>query len=122
MPGHAASGRLIPDGPEDLERCGMGRPSESDWLRIRVVNGLHQIIRGILDDEQAMALLKEKLLNVSAVPGPIVLTDELGCGLVPISTEERKWRENTGSSSAKHIAKEADEVYPVSRGLAQKLQ
>ena len=111
---------LDPDGPE-IWNGADGMPSESDWLRIRVVNGLHQIIRGILDDEQAMALLKEKLLNVSAVPGRIVLTDELGCGLVPISTEERKWRENTGRF-CEALAKEADEVYRVSCGLAQKLQ
>ena len=44
---------LDPDGPE-IWNGADGMPSESDWLRIRVVNGLHQIIRGILDDEQAL--------------------------------------------------------------------
>ena len=111
---------LDPAGPE-VWNGSEGMPSESDWSHIRVVNGLHQIIRNILDDEQALALLKEKLLAVPDASGRIVLTDELGCGLVPISAEERKWRETTGRF-CEALAKEADEVYRVSCGLAQKLR
>ena len=51
-------------------------------------------IEGWLEHETQPEILAQRLL--SANPGRVIVTDEIGCGIVPVSKEEREWREETG--------------------------
>lgn len=65
----------------------------------------------------------EKLLQRIAQENPslVVITREVGCGLVPMDAWERLWREQVGRLSCR-LAEQAAEVYRVCCGLAQKIK
>lgn len=50
--------------------------------------------------------------------GKIVICDEIGCGIVPLSKEEDAWRESVGRICCE-IAARADLVVRVSMGIPQ---
>lgn len=91
---------------------------EAAWER-RVVHGLHQYVRRLLKEKKSVedfvAGLKEKN------PKVIVTTNELGCGIVPMDPEERKWREAAGRAAAQ-AAKESDQVYRMVCGIATRIK
>ena len=54
-------------------------------------------------------------------PGVIVVSDEIGCGIVPVAKEDRLWRDLLGEA-LQDLAKESDEVYRVICGCVQTLK
>ena len=54
-------------------------------------------------------------------PELIVVTRELGCGMVPIDPQDRKYRETHGQICTE-LAKRADEVVRVICGVGMKLK
>lgn len=54
-------------------------------------------------------------------PGLIVVTRELGCGIVPVDPGDRKYRETHGRICTE-LAKQADEVVRVICGVGMKLK
>jgi adenosyl cobinamide kinase/adenosyl cobinamide phosphate guanylyltransferase len=60
-------------------------------------------------------------LTVQDIPDCIVICDEIGCGVVPISPEERAWREHTGRLCCE-LAQRAQRVERIFCGLPMVLK
>lgn len=67
---------------------------------------------------KALEILKRK---ISEQPDIIIITDEIGRGVVPVERKEREFREFTGRLQIS-LAKNADEVIRVTCGIGQKLK
>ena len=70
------------------------------------------------DEEQ---LLQETKAFCEKNPGVIVVTEEVGCGVVPMDAFERKWREVCGRASV-ILAERSEQVYRVICGIPQRLK
>lgn len=57
----------------------------------------------------------------AANPDMIVVLQEMGCGIVPIDPQERAWRENCGRVGC-NLAEQAEEVYRLTCGIAQRIK
>ena len=66
------------------------------------------------DYQTDIALLKKN-------PSWLIISDEIGNGIVPLMQSDRKWREETGRVLCE-LAKEADEVYRIYYGIATKIK
>ncbi len=64
---------------------------------------------------------KNPTLTVSDIPDCIVICDEIGCGVVPISAEERSWRERTGRLCCE-LAERSERVERIFCGLPMVLK
>jgi len=64
-------------------------------------------------------LLVEALL--AANPEILIISDEVGCGIVPIDPFERRWREKVGRVCC-GLASRADEVIRMDCGCPQKIK
>lgn len=87
-----------------------------DVMTAAAVHNFHLLIRRIMeqnDDPDAFArrLMKEH-------PGLIVITDEIGCGIVPMEPFERAWRERTGRICIE-LAAFSSKVIRLNCGIAQ---
>ncbi|MDO4488843.1 MAG: bifunctional adenosylcobinamide kinase/adenosylcobinamide-phosphate guanylyltransferase [Eubacteriales bacterium] len=84
-----------------------------------VVNRLHLFVRECLmrdgDPEKEMDAFVERF------PDCIIISDEVGNGIVPVDKFERKWREKTGRLLT-HLARNATEVTRVFCGIGQKIK
>lgn len=79
----------------------------TQWVRRRMEAGE--------DVDQAVEqVLKEN-------PSIIIVTQELGCGLVPMDSFDRRYREDHGRLCCR-LAKQAEAVYRVSCGIAVKIK
>ena len=54
-------------------------------------------------------------------PGLIIITDEIGGGIVPMDPKEREWREVHGRACCQ-LAKRADCVIRVIAGIGQRIK
>lgn len=68
----------------------------------------------VLEREMAQELLK-------ACPERVILADEIGCGIVPVDTFSRNYREVTGRICCQ-LAREAKEVWRVVAGIGQRIK
>ena len=59
--------------------------------------------------------------RIKADPHLIVITDEIGSGVVPIDKREREFRDFTGKNQVK-LAEKADEVIRVICGIGMKIK
>ena len=84
-----------------------------------ILNHFHQWMRNsMLQGENP----EEKILEfVGKIPNSIVISDEIGNGIVPIDCFEREYRERTGRILIK-LAQQADEVIRVICGMGQKIK
>lgn len=99
----------------ELERYSDGSFSDS---RI-VLNNINSLIKKELDDGKDPEELLEKIL--SKFNNAIIITDEVGNGIVPIDKNERIYREKTGRLQCM-LAQNADEVIRVTCGLGQRIK
>lgn len=51
----------------------------------------------------------------------VVISDEIGCGIVPMDKEQRDWREKTGRALCE-LAKESEQVWRVYCGVGVKIK
>lgn len=85
------------------------------WPERPVLPDLQEHLRQVEDGEAfADKLLAEK-------GDWVILCDEIGCGVVPLFAEERRWREQTGRCLIR-LAAEAEEVHRVCCGLGMRLK
>ncbi|MCR5149478.1 MAG: bifunctional adenosylcobinamide kinase/adenosylcobinamide-phosphate guanylyltransferase [Eubacterium sp.] len=61
----------------------------------------------------------EKYLSDNGID--VVISDEIGCGIVPMEHFDRLWRDVTGKVLIR-IAESAENVYRVTCGIAQKIK
>lgn len=97
------------------------RPEEAalDFDRAKgakVFFGLHRCVREAMEAGEDPDLLVGDL--VAANPQIIVVSDEIGCGIVPIDPFERRWREKVGRICCR-LAEKADTVVRMDCGCPQ---
>ena len=73
----------------------------------KVINHFHEFVRNYADKPEEVNRFAEILIRTR--DDIIIITDQVGCGIVPLDREERKWRELHGrvmcrlASNAKHV-------------------
>ena len=94
---------------------GQDRLAESENPGAEIVYGFHERLRNV-DDARGYA---EEFCRRH--PNCIVVSDEVGCGVVPIDREERLWREKVGRALCV-IAQASDSVTRVICGIGVKIK
>ena len=85
----------------------------------KILNHFHRWVFRLL--EQGIDP-KEKLeAYLAKQPDAVILSDEIGCGVVPIAASEREWRETAGRLCC-DLAKRAKRVDRIFCGLAMPLK
>ena len=84
-----------------------------------VLYGLHHYVRRLQQEEKSVAGFLEQLERQN--PNAIVITNELGCGIVPQSAWERRYREGAGRAAVR-LAKTSGAVYRVVCGIATQIK
>ena len=84
----------------------------------RILEDYHQIVRQQLEDgldpmQEAEALAAEQTLPERQL---VICTDEIGCGIVPVGAEERRWRECSGRVNC-YLAARAERVIRMVCGI-----
>lgn len=59
--------------------------------------------------------------NMDALKDSIIISNDVSCGIVPIDTDLRAWREACGRMN-NYLAREADEVWRLFCGIPQKIK
>ena len=86
---------------------------------IIIINHLHTFIKTSMQRGENP---KESILNfITKYPDCILISDEIGNGIVPMDAFEREYREQTGRILIE-LAKEAEEVIRVICGIGQRIK
>ncbi|HNW04526.1 MAG TPA: bifunctional adenosylcobinamide kinase/adenosylcobinamide-phosphate guanylyltransferase [Oscillospiraceae bacterium] len=85
----------------------------------KILSGLHRCVREAMEAGEDPDLLVDELL--AANPEILVISDEIGCGIVPLDPFERRWREKVGRVCCR-LAGRADEVIRMDCGCPQKIK
>ena len=85
--------------------------ADGDAPDAAIFDKLHLAVRDCLREGGDLSALAEKALQ-----SRVVVCDEIGCGIVPLDREERRWREETGRL-CQALAREAEAVYRVVCGI-----
>lgn len=84
----------------------------------KAICGLHIFTKKcVLNDIDSVKVIKD---NIELLKDKIIICDEIGSGIVPMTKEDRMWREENGRV-LQYLCKNADEVYRVFFGLSEKL-
>ena len=73
----------------------------------KVINHFHEFVRNYTDKPEEVNSFAEMLIRTR--DDIIIITDQVGCGIVPLDKREREWREMHGrimcrlASNAKHV-------------------
>lgn len=78
----------------------------------------HLLVKRIKEPEQVMAIT-ERILQEN--PAIVIITDEIGYGIVPTDKEKRLWRERTGRACC-YLAEQADSMTRIVSGIPQILK
>lgn len=84
-----------------------------------VVDHFHLLVRRWMAAKVDVEARVEDMLKDN--PDVIIITDEIGCGIVPIDREEREYREIHGRICC-HLAEAASEVVRVYCGIGQRIK
>ena len=94
-------------------------PEEAEWLEQVIIDQLNLWIKKQLEEQQNPEQRLDEFLK--QCPDCILISDEIGNGIVPMDAFEREYREKTGRILIE-LAKQADEVVRVVCGIGQKLK
>lgn len=84
------------------------------------LNGeIDRLYEGLIDEEIDMDIFFPMIIN--GHENDIVLTTEVGSGIVPVGKKERKYREIIGKAQV-ITASNSDEVYRVIAGIGQRIK
>ena len=87
---------------------------EEELYKVRAVKHFHEYVRRCLEEGRETKGLAGRLAEKN--PELIILTNELGCGVVPVDAFDRQWREAAGRFACE-LAKQAKEVHRVVCGI-----
>ena len=93
--------------------------SMEELMQASGVHGLHLFIRGMLDRGEDPSVLTEKIPSLN--PDLVIITDEVGYGIVPMDKTDRLWREACGRVCTA-LASQCEHVYRVVAGVPMKLK
>ena len=91
----------------------------SEVLTAPAVNNYHCLVRRLLAAGESPQDFTRRLIERD--PETVVLTDDIGSGIVPVDREERLWREECGICS-RILARNAQTVIRVVCGIPQILK
>lgn len=83
-----------------------------------VVNHLNQWFLSLENRQEAMGFLEGAAASCKEL---ILITEEVGNGIVPLKKEERQWRDQVGALQIQ-LAARSDEVIRVICGIGQKIK
>ena len=111
---------ILRDGEEPVVACGADSPWEA-LFTAHVVRDFHLYVERAMDmDAQPdAAALAAEICRRN--PDVILITNELGCGIVPADPKDRAWREMTGRVCTM-LAAEASQVWRIVCGIPQMLK
>ncbi len=99
-----------------------GAAAEPDcFLSAPFCHNLQAFVRRIVSGEIAVDLVELTELMQKARPDRVIVTDEIGGGIVPTDPLERTWREETGRVCC-CLAAAAGQVWRVNCGLGQRIK
>ena len=110
---HAGESFCVVEGPQ--------APDESDLQTQKKVlwHGFHL---WVLEEMERQVELEQELMElVKRMPDLIVISDEVGNGIVPLSHEERDYRETVGRLLCR-LAEKADRMERIICGFGQKIK
>lgn len=88
-------------------------------------DGLCDLAQGYVPGKQCYyhleALTRAGLPLPAFEKGAVVISREVGCGVVPMDPEERLWRERHGAA-LQQLSRQAEQVFRVFCGLAEVLK
>ena len=84
-----------------------------------VLDHFHLLVRRWMQAGKIPADETEKILSYN--PDIVIITDEIGSGIVPLDIKEREWREVHGRICCQ-LAGRADAVFRVIAGIGQKIK
>lgn len=84
-----------------------------------VIHGFHEYIRRILEEGKSVDSFIDSIAEQN--PEVIIISDELGCGIVPMDPKDRQWRETSGRASVR-LAGISEEVYRLVCGIASRIK
>ena len=84
-----------------------------------VLDHFHLLVRRWMQAGKIPADETEKILSDN--PDSVIITDEIGSGIVPLDVKEREWREVHGRICCQ-LAGRADAVFRVIAGIGQKIK
>ena len=90
---------------------------ETDIFTCKAIYGFHEYIRNVKEEQRAV--LADKLIYQN--PGIVLVSDEIGYGLVPIDAADRCYREQVGRICTE-LAAISDEVVRVVMGIGTKIK
>lgn len=93
--------------------------SGNDLLSAEAVHDFHVLIRRQLREGQDVLQFARDLCEKN--PQIVVVSDEVGYGIVPVEAEERAWREACGRVCTV-LAEHADEVVRVCCGIGRRIK
>lgn len=85
-----------------------------DLLKCEGVIGFHNFIRNEMIEKKDLGLLAEMIIEKN--PSIIIVSDEVGYGIVPMDAFEREYREQVGRICTR-LASNCDEVVRVICGI-----
>ena len=91
--------------------------AEADWEAISKAKGIlgfHEYIRKELKEGREVTSLAKDLIQAN--PDVVIVSDEVGYGIVPIDAFDRLYREKVGRILCKAV-EQAEEVYRVVAGI-----
>lgn len=83
-----------------------------------VLNKFHLYIKDCLEKNKD---INEALKEIEERQYKIIISDEIGMGIVPIQKEDRLWREETGRALCQ-LTKLAEQVWRVQCGIGSRLK
>jgi adenosylcobinamide kinase/adenosylcobinamide-phosphate guanylyltransferase len=86
--------------------------------KAKAIKHFESIVYRLIKVNQPVLPVLERLLEENT--RGIIISTEIGCGLVPVDAFEREYREAVGRSCCQ-IAKRAEQVYRVQCGIAVKI-
>lgn len=97
---------------------GCASPYEAAYV-CPVILHYHEYIKRLLADGQDPAAFTAKVMAEN--PDAVITVNELGCGIVPIDPDDRRYREASGRMSVL-LARKAKEVYRVVCGIPARIK
>ena len=88
----------------------------------QVVLNFHRFVRRLTEEGKNEEEILKFALSVSEKnPGAIISMDQVGCGVVPVDSLERRYRERVGRVG-QLLAAKSEEVYVVTAGLGRRIK
>lgn len=87
----------------------------------RIINNFHEIVKGLSLEGRSLEEIMKSVDELLKREDLIIISDEIGYGIVPIKKEDRLFRELNGRVSC-YIANKSDEVFRVMYGIGNRIK